>query len=85
MEWPPITRQCLIFVGEFMVSLAFARFRPIFDKSLILLARPTRSELVTFAFGGQRSSQPGWRQAAGTSRLGLSRRLIGNNRRPRQQ
>lgn len=48
-----MTRECLLFAGEFMVSLAFARFKPAFHKPLILLARPTRFELATFAFGGQ--------------------------------
>jgi len=40
-------------VGEFMVSLPLARPRNELRKSLILLARPTRFELVTFAFRGQ--------------------------------
>jgi hypothetical protein len=34
-EWSPITRQYSRFVGEFVVSLAFARFRTMLDKSLI--------------------------------------------------
>jgi hypothetical protein len=36
----PITRQCLLSVGEFFVSLAFQRFRLISHSSLIKLARP---------------------------------------------
>jgi len=39
-ESPPIPRQCLRFVGEFVVSPAFERLRLISDKSLIRLARP---------------------------------------------
>jgi hypothetical protein len=34
-EGSPITRQYSRFVGEFVVSLAFARFRTMLDKSLI--------------------------------------------------
>jgi hypothetical protein len=41
-ESPPITRQGLLFVGEFMVSPAFARFAPILRKPLIRLARHGR-------------------------------------------
>jgi hypothetical protein len=40
-ESPPITRQCLLFIGEFLVSPAFGRFRLISHNSLIRLARPT--------------------------------------------
>jgi hypothetical protein len=36
----PITRQCLLSVGEFLVSLAFQRFGPISHNLLIKLARP---------------------------------------------
>jgi hypothetical protein len=36
----PITRQWLLSVGEFLVSLAFQRFRLISHNSLIKLARP---------------------------------------------
>jgi hypothetical protein len=51
--WPSITRQYARFFGEFMVSLDFRALSNELHKSLILLARPTRFERVTFAFGGQ--------------------------------
>jgi hypothetical protein len=54
-KWPPITRQYARSAGEFVVSLPLARLRNNLRKSLILLARPRRFELLTFAFGGQRS------------------------------
>jgi hypothetical protein len=39
-EWPPTTRQCLLSIGEFVVSLGPPRSNSILHKLLILLARP---------------------------------------------
>ena len=52
MNLPPITRQNWRFVGESMVSFAFPARSQNLTKLLILLARPTRFERMTFAFGG---------------------------------
>jgi hypothetical protein len=49
---PPITRQHGRFVGESLVSLSARLLFEGLEKSLIRLARPTRLELVTSAFGG---------------------------------
>ena len=57
MNLPPITRQNWRFVGESVVSFAFPARSQNLIKLLILLARPRRFELLTFAFGGQRSIQ----------------------------
>jgi hypothetical protein len=53
MNLPPITRQNWRFFGESVVSFAFPARSQNSIKLLILLARPTRFERVTFAFGGQ--------------------------------
>jgi hypothetical protein len=53
MNLPPITRQNWCFFGESVVSFASPACSQNLIKLLILLARPTRFERVTFAFGGQ--------------------------------
>jgi hypothetical protein len=52
-EPPPITRQCRHSVRDSVVSFDFCALLMI--RANCLLARPTRFERVTFAFGGQGS------------------------------